>query len=128
MQGFNDVLLRTMTLVISSSGEMTGPEVATVRTVYERMTGDAIDEAAVLEHLRQAILAGADVRSFLRRHAAELEVTERARLIEGVVAGACASGRIDRWQDWLLDEVAQPLGVSHEEVHALVRAHLDTGS
>ena len=46
MQGFNDVLLRTMTLVISSSGEMTGPEVATVRAVYERMTGDAIDEAA----------------------------------------------------------------------------------
>ena len=126
MQGFNDVLLRTMTLVISSSGEMTGPEVATVRAVYERMTGDAIDEAAVLEHLRQAILAGADVRSFLRRHGAELEVTERARLIEGVVAGACASGRIDRWQDWLLDEVAEPLGVSHDEVQALVRAHLDS--
>ena len=126
MQGFNDVLLRTMTLVISSSGEMTGPEVATVRAVYERMTGEAIDEAAVLEHLRQAILAGADVRGFLRRHGAELEVTERARLIEGVVAGACASGRIDRWQDWLLDEVAEPLGVSHDEVQALVRAHLDS--
>ena len=126
MQGFNDVLLRTMALVISSSGEMTGPEVATVRAVYERMTGDAIDEAAVLEHLRQAILAGADVRSFLRRHGAELEVTERARLIEGVVAGACASGRTDRWQDWLLHEVAQPLGVSHDEVQALVRAHLDS--
>ncbi|MHC4848570.1 MAG: TerB family tellurite resistance protein [Planctomycetota bacterium] len=126
MQGFNDVLLRTMTLVISSSGEMTGPEVATVRAVYERMTGEAIDEAAVLEHLRQAILAGADVRGFLRRHGAELEVTERARLIEGVVASACASGRIDRWQDWLLDEVAEPLGVSHDEVQALVRAHLDS--
>lgn len=128
MQGFNDVLLRTMALVISSSGEMTGPELATVRAVYERMTGDAIDEAAVLEHLRQAILAGADLRSFLQRHGAELELGERARLIEGVVAAACASGRIDRWQDWLLDEVAQPLGVSHDEVHALVRAHLDTGS
>ncbi|MHC4452610.1 MAG: TerB family tellurite resistance protein [Planctomycetota bacterium] len=126
MQGFNDVLLRTMTLVISSSGEMTGPEVATVRAVYERMTGDAIDEAAVLEHLRQAILAGADVRSFLRRHGAELDVTERARLIEGVVVGACASGRTDRWQDWLLDEVAEPLGVSHDEVQALVRAHLES--
>ena len=64
MQGFNDLLLRTMALVISSDGNMTEPEVATVRAVYERMTGDVVDDAAVLEHLRQAIVAGADVRRF----------------------------------------------------------------
>ncbi|MHC4941272.1 MAG: TerB family tellurite resistance protein [Planctomycetota bacterium] len=125
MRGFNDVLLRTMALVISSNGEMTGPEVAVVRKVYGEMTGESIDDAAVLDHLRQGIVAGADVRSFLTHHGSELDVAERARLIEGVVAGACASGRIDRWQDWLLDEVAEPLGVSHDEVQALVRAHLE---
>ena len=53
---------------------------------------------------------------------------ERARLIEGVVAGACASGRIDGWQDWLLDEVAEPLGVSHDDVRAMVRAHFESGA
>ena len=124
MQGFNDVLLRTMALVISSNGKMTDPEVVAVCEVYERMTGDPIDDAAVLEHLRQAIVAGADVRGFLQRHGTELDLGERARLIEGVVSGACASGRIDRWQDWLLAEVAEPLGVSHDDVHAIVRAHI----
>ncbi len=103
---------------------MTDPEVVAVCEVYQRMTGEPTDEAAVLEHLRQAIVAGADVRSFLLRHGAELDVGERARLIEGVISSACASGRIDRWQDWLLDEVAEPLGVSHDDVHAMVRAHL----
>ena len=78
----------------------------------------------MLEHLRQAIVAGADVRSFLQRHGPELDVGERARLIAGVISGACASGRIDRWQDWLLAEVAEPLGVSHDDVGAMVRAHL----
>ncbi|MHC4952668.1 MAG: TerB family tellurite resistance protein [Planctomycetota bacterium] len=128
MQGFNDVLLRTMALLISSSGDMTDPEIEAVRSVYERMTGESVDDEAVLDHLRQAIVAGIDVRSFLQRHGSEFDVAERARLIEGVVAGACASGRIDRWQDWLLDEVAEPLGVSHDDVHAIVQAHLDTGT
>jgi len=114
-----------MTLVISSNGQMADEEVVAVREVYRRMTGDAIDDLAVLDHLRQAIVAGVDVRSFLQRHVAELDVGERARLIEGVVAGACASGRIDRWQNWLLDEVAEPLGISHDDVHAMVRAHLE---
>ena len=105
---------------------MTGPEIEAVRAVYERLTGEAVDEAAVLDHLGQAIVAGADVRSFLQRHGEELGLPERARLIEGVVEAACASGRIDRWQDWLLDEVAEPLGVSHDDVRTMVRARLDT--
>ena len=123
MRGFNDVLLRTMAMVAASDGRLTDPEMASVRTVYEKMTGESVDEAAVLDHLRQAIIAGPDLRGFLKRHGAELGPTERPRLIEGVVASASADGRLDRWQDWLLDEVAEPLGVSHDEVHALVRAH-----
>ena len=127
MRGFNDILLRTMALVISSDGNMTAREVEAVRAVHKRLTGESVDEAGVLEHLGQAIVAGADVRGFLQRHGEELDLPERARLIEGVVEAACASGRIDRWQDWLLDEVAEPLGVSHDDVRAVVRAHLDTG-
>lgn len=109
---------RVLVAMMIADGDVDPEEVATVRSVYAKMTGQELAIDALLTEARRMQAEGATLATSIQGLAGELGPHSKQRVLAAAFAVATADGFVLDEEDQLLAEVGRALAMDDAEYKA----------
>ena len=130
MTGVSDergCIRRALILMMVSDGDVDPDELATVLRVYEKVTGNALDEAQVRAQAQEVLAAGEQLGD-CSDLGEGLDEAAKLHVLAAAFAVAAADGFVVEEEDELLGKLAKDLGLSGETYRGAIDRLLAGGS